>query len=702
MALLALAACSSISKGLESSWSVSAGEPGTLADAPPLIRAMRFDDWDRAATLIARGVGAGERILIPVDSSPVEIAAGEGRLELVKALVEAGWIGEAEGEIAMMRAAQAGKAAIVEYLIGKGYRAGVSLETYRYGMATKSPAAYELFLRVPHPKFSINGYANSVFTEGNPTPGTLLSNIAIIGATPLIEPALGAGAKLETKAFEYLGYQGVRPLWLAVAAGRTETALALLAAGAVPDATDKINKYTPLMVACITGNLTAAERLVAAGADVNAKSATKYLAGASFNESRQVLSVSIADLKQRTPLILAAENGRPELVRLLLASGADPLFRNDEGWSAMDAARLYMDPVSAGMLLAAGVEENPLITAICAGNEKTVRTLLPSLAEYAGTKKHPVYPFQLAVRWYSVTGSKAVIDALLEAKDKLSGYDIERALRIARSEDEELFLYLYAKGLALNTPTYDSGYEILRALARRGDAAGFKAAWKTASPDLDAGQRNRLLSAAVTAGSVELARFMLDGGADANAYWFQDRLSLLGKAAATGSLELTKLLADNGAEINPKLSKIGWVVYPFISPLMAAAETGNAPIVRYLLGKGASVNEIGFEGRSALAYAVLSGDVARASALLDAGADVNVRMSPLVPGSITTKLNTGETPLMLAAKADSVAMLSLLLERKADFRFTDWIGDDALLIAYRSGKREAERALTAAMGSRYP
>jgi len=296
----------------------------------------------------------------------------------------------------------------------------------------------------------------------------------------------------------------------------------------------------------------------------------------------------------------------------------------------------------------------------------------------------------------------AVIDAMLEVKDRLSPNDVLNALRIARRDDEALFLYLYSRGLTLQTQGYDSGYEILRTLAGRSDAAGFKAAWEKASVDLDADDKNRLLSAAVIAKSVELSRFMLEQGADANAYWFQHRLSMLGKAAATGSLELTKLIADAGAEINPKLSKIGWVVNPFISPLMAAAETGSAPIARYLVEKGAMVNEVGFEGRSALAYAVMSGDTPCAATLLDAGADVNLRMYPLLEHSITTKLNTGETSLMLAARADSAAMLRLLLERKADPCYTDWIGDDALLMAYRAGNKEAERILTAALGSRYP
>lgn len=701
-AILTLGACAGISKGLESSWGVSAGEPGTLTDSPPLVRALRFGDWKRAAALIADGVGEGERIPRSIDSMPVEIAAAQDRIDIVRSLVEAGWISDLEGEIALMRAAQVGNKEIAEYLIGKGYTVGSSVDTYKRGMDTENAAVYELFLSVPHPSFKLNGYKDSAFTEGNRTPGTLLCNIAIIGAEDLVKPALSKGAKLESTRYEYKGYEGVKPLWLALAAGHTDTAFALMDAGADPDGRDKMHKYTPLMVACITGNYPAAKRLVESGADVNAVSATQSLRDSSFNQYSGQLSLTIADLKQRTPLILAAENLHEDIVTLLLKSGADPLFKNDEGWSALNAARLNRDSLVSGMLLAAGAPENPLVTAICAGDAAKVKSLLPGLAEYKGDKKRPVYPLQLAVRWHKVTKSKALIDTLLAAQDQLSPVDIERALRTAQNEDGELLLYLASKGLILKTEAYDSGFETLRSLVKKGDTKAFLAAWDTAGRDLSKNRINLLLRESAETGNLELARFMLDRGADADAYWLQNRMSMLGKAAASGNLELVKLLSDRGAQVNPKLSKIGWVVYPWISPLMAAAEAGREPIVSYLLKQGAVMDEAGFEGRTALGYAALSGCLGCARILLDAGAAPDIRMARLQPDSITTLEHRGETALMLAAKQGSADMVSLLLKAGADPRLTDWIGDDALLMSHDAGNRDAEALLAKALGSRYP
>lgn len=84
---------------------------------------------------------------------------------------------------------------------------------------------------------------------------------------------------------------------------------------------------TPLMRAAFEGNLPAVQRLLAAGADVNA-----------------------ADADGDTALMFAAYKGHAAVVHLLLAHGADLRARARNGWTAERAAELGLHRHIAEML----------------------------------------------------------------------------------------------------------------------------------------------------------------------------------------------------------------------------------------------------------------------------------------------------------------------------------------------------------------
>jgi ankyrin repeat protein len=77
-----------------------------------------------------------------------------------------------------------------------------------------------------------------------------------------------------------------------------------------------VDGRTALMLACFEGNLALARRLLAAGADVNAR-----------------------DRDGDTALMFAAFRGHAALVRLLLEHGADIHAQARNGWTAEKAAR---------------------------------------------------------------------------------------------------------------------------------------------------------------------------------------------------------------------------------------------------------------------------------------------------------------------------------------------------------------------------
>jgi ankyrin repeat protein len=119
---------------------------------------------------------------------------------------------------------------------------------------------------------------------------------AALGRGAALDAALGAPGAVNSYA-----YDGWTPLHLAAFFGRRETAERLLAAGAVLSAkSGNSMSNTPLHAAVAGGRTEVALLLIQRGADVNA-----------------------ADSGRHTPLHIAAENGNAAVVKALLTHGAD-------------------------------------------------------------------------------------------------------------------------------------------------------------------------------------------------------------------------------------------------------------------------------------------------------------------------------------------------------------------------------------------
>ena len=110
---------------------------------------------------------------------------------------------------------------------------------------------------------------------------------------------------------------GFTPLGLAAFFGHLEIVEDLLRRGAAVNQPARNDLgAAPLHSAAAGGRLEICKRLVAAGADVNAREQDGF-----------------------TPLQIAAENEQIELVRLFLENGADPLASAADGRTALDFAR---------------------------------------------------------------------------------------------------------------------------------------------------------------------------------------------------------------------------------------------------------------------------------------------------------------------------------------------------------------------------
>lgn len=103
---------------------------------------------------------------------------------------------------------------------------------------------------------------------------------------------------------------------------------------------------SPLMIAALSGQNSAAEKLVRLGADLNKTGWTPlHYAATSGNVKLMTLFLehhAFVDAESpngTTPLMMAAMYGTTAAVNLLLAEGAVPQLKNQQGLSAVDFAR---------------------------------------------------------------------------------------------------------------------------------------------------------------------------------------------------------------------------------------------------------------------------------------------------------------------------------------------------------------------------
>lgn len=172
----------------------------------------------------------------------------------------------------------------------------------------------------------------------------------------------------------------VTALHHAIAWEQTDAALHLLASGASPAALDG-DQVPPLVLAADTGDLRVVDALLTSGAPVD-----------------QALDA--------TALHAAAERGHPEVVRRLIAAGAEIDWRDEDGWTALMKAT--SDVCHVGViqaLIEAGAKVNvfgqgdtPILLAADLAHREAVELLAPHVPERArrGAEKRLAKAIELA------------------------------------------------------------------------------------------------------------------------------------------------------------------------------------------------------------------------------------------------------------------------------------------------------------------
>ena len=131
--------------------------------------------------------------------------------------------------------------------------------------------------------------------------------------------------------------QGFTALMIASKEGNIEIAKLLIEEGANVNAEDEMG-FTALMLASRNGHIAIVKLLIESGADINAKvrlvsyhTESVSIWGSIFGggEIRRYY------INPSTALMAASSEGHTEIVKLLIESGADVCFRDEEGFTAL-------------------------------------------------------------------------------------------------------------------------------------------------------------------------------------------------------------------------------------------------------------------------------------------------------------------------------------------------------------------------------
>ncbi len=125
-----------------------------------------------------------------------------------------------------------------------------------------------------------------------------------------------------------------------------------------------------------------------------------------------------------------------------------------------------------------------------------------------------------------------------------------------------------------------------------------------------------------------------------------------------GQTELAKVLLEAGADPNlPSTIQLH-------TPLMEAARTGDITLAKLLLDKGANLHAVSSTGMTALHFAAAQGTPQMVKLLLAHGAMPNIATTDAV-FLLETNATKGVTPLHLAAEAGMAESVRLLLQAGA-------------------------------------
>lgn len=446
---------------------------------------------------------------------------------------------------------------------------------------------------------------------------------------------------------------------LSILAGREEIAAVYVVEFCDLKPLDKTDKYgaTPLMYAAMRGYNSLARILIERGFDVNAAGSTPVT-----GEKLQLETDGV------TPLALAIRFGNAEMVRMLLAAGADETVYDAEGNPPVFSLVRY--PVDFFQEFCGNcIKDDHPIYAPKMEIVSMLKQLDLTNAEGYTVLMKSLFPMKF---WYTGFGNgvspkknRLIALALIKqgADVNAAGNDGRRPLHQAVVEVEEVARALVEAGADINAQDNDGNTPLMYACMKakeetvlwllkagadsrlqnnEGKTAVDMAAEKGYSRALELMEADTLLQACKINQKRSVQAILKRGGIDVNEQDEECGTPLI-YACQNNALEIVKMLLDNGA--NPNIGN-----QKNITPLHFSAALGAVPIVNLLVKAGADVNCTDNNGITPLMYMVIKEKTAAALGFIK-NPEVDVRI----------KDNAGRTAAMYAVCVKQQQLAKALL-----------------------------------------